>query len=85
MVEAPTQRLFAALKAAGIVARFVGGCVRNAVLGRDADDLDLAVDKPPELVNSSSSHRSPLVLKCVNDYRNGLRHDLGLLRHIQQQ
>lgn len=38
-----------------------------------------------ELVNSSSSHRSPLVLKCVNDYRNGLRHDLGLLRHIQQQ
>ena len=34
MADAPTQRLFAALKAAGIAARFVGGCVRNALLGR---------------------------------------------------
>ena len=50
MAGAPTERLFAALKAAGIVARFVGGCVRNAVLGTDVDDLDLAVDKPPETV-----------------------------------
>jgi len=40
--------LFAALDAVGIVARFVGGCVRNAVLGRAIDDFDLAVDRPPE-------------------------------------
>jgi poly(A) polymerase len=50
MTDAPTQRLFAALAAAGIAARFVGGCVRNAVLGRPIDDLDLAVDQPPETV-----------------------------------
>ncbi|WP_428668994.1 CCA tRNA nucleotidyltransferase [Reyranella sp.] len=50
MADASSQRLFAALGAAGIVARFVGGCVRNAVLGKTADDLDLAVDKPPESV-----------------------------------
>lgn len=50
MVEAPTQRLLAALNAADVTARFVGGCVRNAVLGKGADDLDLAVDKPPETV-----------------------------------
>jgi poly(A) polymerase len=50
MADAPTQRLFAALRPAGIGARFVGGCVRNAVLGTDASDLDLAVDKPPETV-----------------------------------
>jgi poly(A) polymerase len=50
MAEAPTERLFAALGAAGITARFVGGCVRNAVLDRPIDDLDLAVDKPPETV-----------------------------------
>jgi poly(A) polymerase len=50
MTDAPTQRLFAALNAAGIAARFVGGCVRNALLGRPVDDLDLAVDKPPAIV-----------------------------------
>lgn len=42
--------LFAALDGAGIVARFVGGCVRNSVLGRAIDDYDLAVDKRPETV-----------------------------------
>lgn len=50
MIDAPTQRLFAALDAGRIAARFVGGCVRNAVLGREVDDLDLAVDKPPQEV-----------------------------------
>jgi poly(A) polymerase len=50
MTSAATERLFAALGAAGIVARFVGGCVRNAVFDRPIEDLDLAVDKPPETV-----------------------------------
>ncbi len=50
MADAPAKRLFSALAAAGIVARFVGGSVRNAVLGRTVDDLDLAVDKPPSQV-----------------------------------
>ncbi|HYD06048.1 MAG TPA: CCA tRNA nucleotidyltransferase, partial [Reyranella sp.] len=50
MADAPTVRLFAALAAAGVTARFVGGCVRNAVLGRPVDDLDLAVDRPPDAV-----------------------------------
>ena len=48
MTSAPSRCLFAALAKAGITARFVGGCVRNAVLGRAIDDLDLAVDKPPQ-------------------------------------
>lgn len=42
--------LFAALDGAGIVARFVGGCVRNSVLGQAIGDYDLAVDTRPELV-----------------------------------
>jgi poly(A) polymerase len=50
MGDAPSLRLFAGLAAAGITARFVGGCVRNAVLGQPIDDLDLAVDQPPETV-----------------------------------
>ena len=50
MREAPVQRLLAALKAGGIGARFVGGCVRDWVLGRPIGDIDLAVDTPPETV-----------------------------------
>ena len=50
MGAAPSLRLFASLAAVGITARFVGGCVRNAVLGRPIDDLDLAVDRPPDAV-----------------------------------
>lgn len=50
MTDARAQRLFAALRAAGVTARFVGGCVRNAVLGREIDDIDLAVDRPPETI-----------------------------------
>lgn len=50
MTDPPSRRLFAVLKAAGIAARFVGGCVRNAVLGRPIDDIDLAVDRPPDAV-----------------------------------
>ena len=50
MRDPAAARLFAALDAAGIAARFVGGCVRNAVLGRGIDDIDVAVAKPPETV-----------------------------------
>jgi poly(A) polymerase len=50
MTSAPSRRLFAALATDGITARFVGGCVRNAVLGRAIDDIDLAVDKAPQVV-----------------------------------
>jgi poly(A) polymerase len=50
-MDTPQVRaLFDSLDRAGIAARFVGGCVRNAVLGRAIDDIDMAVDKPPETV-----------------------------------
>jgi poly(A) polymerase len=50
MIDPPSRRLFAALGAAGIAARFVGGCVRNALIGQPVSDIDLAVDKPPDTV-----------------------------------
>ena len=50
MRDAPTGRLFAAMACEKIEVRFVGGCVRNAVLGRAIDDIDLAVTAPPERV-----------------------------------
>jgi len=40
--------LFAALDEDGGVARFVGGAVRDALLGREVSDVDLAVNVPPD-------------------------------------
>ncbi|MBX3498287.1 MAG: CCA tRNA nucleotidyltransferase [Alphaproteobacteria bacterium] len=53
MTDAPTTRLLSALSAAGIGARFVGGCVRNALLGMAPGDLDIAVDRPPTDVTAA--------------------------------
>ena len=50
MDDPPVQALLAALTRGGIAARFVGGCVRDSVLGRPVGEIDLAVDKPPETV-----------------------------------
>jgi poly(A) polymerase len=47
-----TQAVMAALAAAGGAdcARFVGGCVRNALSGHPVDDVDIATTLPPERV-----------------------------------
>ncbi len=45
--------VIAALTANGAVVRFVGGCVRDAVIGRPPDsDIDLATTDPPETVTA---------------------------------
>jgi poly(A) polymerase len=48
MRDLPTRALLGALSRGGVGARFVGGCVRNTIAGRPLDDIDIAVDKPPE-------------------------------------
>src|SRR5690606_24771193 len=47
---AATRRVMAALEAAGGpgCARFVGGCVRNALIGQPVDDVDIATTLRPE-------------------------------------
>jgi poly(A) polymerase len=52
MRDPATLRLFAALTAGGVEARFVGGCVRDAVLGSTSGniDIDMAVSAPPATV-----------------------------------
>lgn len=45
-----TQSLCAAIEAAGHRALFVGGCVRNALLGVPVGDVDLATDATPETI-----------------------------------
>ena len=47
-----TQGLCAALEDAGFRALFVGGCVRNALLGVPVDDVDIATDATPETVSN---------------------------------
>ena len=52
-MDAPAvRRLLAALAQGGVGARFVGGCVRDTLLGRAEIDteIDLAVDKAPDVV-----------------------------------
>ena len=50
-VTAPaTQAVCAALTKAGHQALFVGGCVRNALLGVSVGDIDIATDALPQAV-----------------------------------
>ena len=46
-----TQSLMQALEAAGHTVLFVGGCVRNALLGVPVSDVDLSTDATPETVS----------------------------------
>lgn len=54
LVHPGTQALCAALEAAGHRALFVGGCVRNAVLGVPVDDIDIATDARPQVVTQAA-------------------------------
>jgi poly(A) polymerase len=45
------QSLCAALESADHIALFVGGCVRNAVMGMPAADVDIATDAKPKEVS----------------------------------
>ncbi len=51
MTTPGVEAVIAALSANGAVVRFVGGCVRDAVIGREVcGDIDLATPDPPETV-----------------------------------
>ena len=45
MREAGAAAIFAALPAGSV--RFVGGCIRNTLMGREVSDIDLATQLPP--------------------------------------
>ena len=50
MIEPTTLTVLGALAAGGFVARFVGGSVRDALLGQPIGDIDIATPAPPERV-----------------------------------
>lgn len=53
MTSRATTAVLDALEAAGAEARFVGGCVRDALIGRDVGDIDIATDAVPERVTAA--------------------------------
>jgi poly(A) polymerase len=55
MTAPATKAVFDALEAAGGVdcARFVGGCVRNAIIGQPIADVDVATTLPPDAVTKA--------------------------------
>jgi len=50
MTAPPTVAVLDALAANGAPARFVGGCVRDAVAGRPVRDIDIATPETPDVV-----------------------------------
>ncbi|WP_298727113.1 CCA tRNA nucleotidyltransferase [uncultured Ferrovibrio sp.] len=50
MTAPPTRSVLQALSAGGAVVRFVGGCVRDALLGLRPDDVDIATPETPDQV-----------------------------------
>lgn len=50
MEAEPVRRLTSALTAKGQTVRFVGGCIRDTMLGREVRDIDLATPDEPEAV-----------------------------------
>ena len=47
MTAPATRAVIEALTAEGADVRFVGGCVRDALLGRESDDIDIGTPDPP--------------------------------------
>ena len=50
MTAPATRAVIDALTTDGADVRFVGGCVRDALLGRESDDIDIGTPDPPERV-----------------------------------
>ncbi len=50
MTAPATRAVIGALAADGAEVRFVGGCVRDALLERESDDIDIGTPDPPERV-----------------------------------
>lgn len=63
MAAPETRRLMAAFAEAGAEARFIGGCVRDAILKRQVKDIDIATPEPPqrvmELLDAAGIHVIP--------------------------
>ena len=86
LTQPETQRLCATLAAAGYRALFVGGTVRNALLGLEVADIDIATDAPPEYVTNLAKSAGFRVIPTGIDHgtvtviAGGLPHEVTTFR-----
>lgn len=87
MVSPETRAVLDALTAGGAAVRFVGGCVRDAVLGRTIADIDIATDAPPEtamaLLEQAGLKAVPTGIEhgTVTAVSGGRPYEITTLRH----
>ncbi len=81
-----TQALCAMLGQCGYRAYFVGGCVRNALLGATVSDIDIATDALPETVSDIAQSAGFKVIPTGIDHGTitviaaGVHHEVTTLR-----
>lgn len=81
-----TQALLAALTDAGHRALFVGGCVRNALLGAAVADIDIATDAQPQNVTNIAENAGFRVIPTGLDHgtvtvlAQGIAHEITTFR-----
>ena len=92
-MEAPaTRAVVEALSADGADVRFVGGCVRDALLGRESSDIDIGTpDRPEQVVTllaraGIESHTVPrgIAHGTVTALAGGKRHEITTLRRDER-
>lgn len=82
----PTQAVCRMLEDAGYQALFVGGCVRDALIGGNVHDIDIATDALPETVISLSraAHLKPVPTGkehgTITVVADGLAHEVTTFR-----
>lgn len=87
MTDANSITVMQALSSEGATARFVGGCVRDAVLGRQINDVDIATDALPNevtrLLEAANIKVIPTGLKhgTVTAVVNHIPFEITTLRH----
>ncbi len=81
-----TQNVCAALTDAGAQALFVGGCVRNALLGAPVSDLDISTDARPDRVMELAKQAGLKVIPTGIDHgtvtvlSGGIPHEITTFR-----
>jgi poly(A) polymerase len=81
-----TQAVFAALQSGGARVYFVGGCVRNALLGLPVEDIDLATTATPDRVTTLCTEAGLRVIPTGFDHgtvtvvSQGLSHEVTTFR-----
>ena len=82
-----TQAVCRALTNAGFQALFVGGCVRNALIGAPVSDIDIATDATPETVMKLGQDNGFKVVPTGIDHgtvtvvAGGIPHEITTFRH----